>query len=403
MLSTNEALRIVLSSVTAPVSRLAHSRECCGSVLAEDIASDIDMPPFDRSAMDGFALNGDGPRYELLPPIHAGDSPGFGIDPGQAAPIMTGAPVPPGAERVAMVESSSVDGNAVLISPVPQKGENICFRGEDIREGDRVLRRDTVLAPQHLGIAAMAGREALSVFSKPEISLMTTGSEVVRPSTVPVPGQVRNANMILMQALLERSGFSTCHSSHSSDDRRELLESMTTALQTADFLLVAGGVSLGKRDFVPGVMEELGVELLFGSVAQKPGKPLKFGLSSDGRLVFGLPGNPVSVLVCLEEYVIPALRQASGFPLHRKRDFTGRFMGRFMKKPGRTGFLRVRASLSTEGWDLTLPETSGSGDLMSTRDVNALAIAHSDCSGIDPGEPVLFHMLSATSGELAFE
>jgi molybdopterin molybdotransferase len=403
MLSSSDALGTILDSVERFPVELLSTESCCGMVLAEDVESDIDMPPFDRSAMDGYAILGAGPRFNILPPILAGDGKARVIEEGQAAPIMTGAPVPGGADRVVIVETASVDGEQVQFSSDPGPGGNICRQGEDIRKGDRVLYEGTRLEPHHLGIAAMAGFDTLPVYGKPGVAVMTTGSEIIPPASSPRPGQVRNANLILMYSLVRGAGFRVPLHVHTPDEPGLLADSMGQALEAADLLLVAGGVSMGTHDFVPGVMKDLGIDLKFRSVAQKPGKPLTFGVSSDGKPVFGLPGNPVSVLICIEEYVIPCLRRIAGFRSYRKREFNGKLLDLHLQKRGRTNFLRVNASVSGSGWKLRIPATSGSGDLMSTRDVNALAISDAGRTSVAAGESLPFHLLSAFGGELAFE
>ena len=188
MLSNSEALRTIFGSVERSPVELLPAESCCGMVLSDGIESDIDMPPFDRSAMDGYAVLGSGPRFDLLPPILAGDGKNRVVEEGQAAPIMTGAPVPQGADRVVIVEAAAVDGEQVLFSSDPGPGGNICLQGEDIRKGDRILSEGTHLEPHHLGIAAMAGFDNLSVYGKPAVAIMTTGSEVIPPASIPRPG-----------------------------------------------------------------------------------------------------------------------------------------------------------------------------------------------------------------------
>jgi molybdopterin molybdotransferase len=404
MISVEQALDTVLESSGDPEKTTVRTVMAAGLVLAEDVLSDIDMPPFDRSAMDGFAVSGEAGEHRLLEEITAGDARPVTLKPGVACPIMTGAPVPEGADRVVMVEHSRVDGGILRVESVPVEGANICWRGEDIRKGDVVLSRGTRLSGQHLGIAAMAGRGVLQVFSRPGIGVVTTGNEVVPATWVPSPGKVRNANLPLMESILSMNGFTDTVTLHSADDPDSLRETYSQLLDSCGVLVTAGGVSMGTRDFVPSVLESLGVDLLFTEVAQKPGKPLTFGVGPDGQPVFGLPGNPVSVLVSMEEYVLPLLRRRSGLGSFRKRTFCGRMMSDFEKNPGRLFYLRVKAT-GEDGtaWTLHLPKTSGSGDLMSASAVNALALAGKDLSAVSEGDLLPFHFLSTSAGELSFE
>lgn len=403
MISVAEALKTVLEHSGHPAAEAVPEFRAAGMVLAEEIRSDIDMPPFNRSAMDGYAIAGDASEHVLMDEITAGDSREMKVKPGLACPIMTGAPVPEGVDRVVMVERTRVEGNTLHVEDVPPVGSNICLQAEDIRRGQTVLERGVRLSGHHLGIAAMAGREILSVWRKPSIGLLTTGTEVVPATWVPSPGMVRNANLPLMRGILALNGYSRTVCLHSADDPESLRESCSQLLASCDVLITAGGVSMGTRDFVPEVLESLGVTLLFTEVAQKPGKPLVFGMDGTGRPVFGLPGNPVSVMVSMEEYVLPLLRKRSGFAEYRKKVFHGGLAEGFRKKPGRLDYLRVRASLKGTGWELELPETSGSGDLMSTSTVNALALVPAESTGIESGEMVPFHFLSTFAGESSFQ
>jgi molybdopterin molybdotransferase len=402
MITTEEALGFVLENSGEPESVKLTADRAFGHILAEDVHADIDMPPFNRSAMDGFAISGEDVRYDLLEEIAAGDPGEFRLKKGFACPIMTGAPVPEGADRIVMVEDSVVNDSILYLESPPSEGANICWKGEDIKKGQMVLEHGTRLSQQHMGIAAMAGRGVLSVFRKPVIAVVTTGSEVVPPTWIPAPGKVRNANMPLISTQLALSGFTSSITMHSSDDPASLKSTFDQLLGCCDVLVAAGGVSKGTRDYVPSVLQSLGVELYFRKVAQKPGKPLTFGISPRGVPVFGLPGNPVSVMVSLEEYVIPLLRKRAGFKGFHKRLYNGEITFDYSKKAGRLHFLRVLAYREGSTWKLHLPDSSGSGDLMSTVNVNALAIAASERLSFKSGEILPFHFLNSTAGELSF-
>ena len=402
MITVTEALEIVLENAGSPSTEEIPIREAAGRVLAEDVKSDIDMPPFDRSAMDGFAVAGEGREHLLMGEITAGNLPRITVTPGRACAIMTGAPVPRGADRVIMVEHATVEGDRLHIGKIPPEGANICFRGEDVKTGQTVLPRKTGLSGNRIGIAAMAGKNTLSVFSKSVVGLITTGNEIIPSHRVPAPGEVRNTNLPMMEAVLRLNGFTDTRSTHCEDDPSSLEETLGTMLETCDVILTAGGVSMGTRDHVPGVLRSLGVELLFREVAQKPGKPLTFGVGHDDRVIFGLPGNPVSVMVSLEEYVLPLLRKRSGFREYTKRDFTGNLLSGFRKKPGRLGYIRAVANFGNSGCTIELPPSSGSGDLMSTFRVNALVLAPGESTGAEAGESARFHLMSAFAGEMAF-
>ncbi|NOQ21262.1 MAG: hypothetical protein GQ565_01255 [Candidatus Aegiribacteria sp.] len=402
MIPFKKALKLVLDNSGEPEVEEISIDRAIGHVLAFDVHSDIDMPPFNRSAMDGFAISGDDLRHELLEEIVAGDARETRVKPGIACPIMTGAIVPEGADRIVIVEESVIEDSILYLEKVPPEGANICWQGEDIKKGQLVLEHGTRLSQQHMGIAAMAGRGIMPVFRKPRIAVVTTGTEIVPPTWIPSPGQVRNANLPLITTQLSMSGFPAAVSAHSADDPGSLSASFKQFLSCSDVLIVAGGVSRGTRDFVPSVLESLGVRIHFRMVAQKPGKPLTFGSSAAGNPVFGLPGNPVSVMVSIEEYVLPLLRKRSGFKGYHKRAYHGEITSDYRKKPGRLNFIRVIAYREGNSWKLHHPDSSGSGDLMSTVNVNALAIVGSDQLNILAGETLPFHFFSSTAGELAF-
>jgi len=401
MISVGEAFRTILDSISDPETETLKLENCYGRILAEDVVSDIAMPPFDRSAMDGFALRGVSDLYELLPEIPAGSEPASIDKDGQAAPIMTGAPVPRGADRVVMVEATETEAGMVRVKTLPKIGENICFMAEDIEKGQTVLEKGTLLTPAEVGIASMAGSCILRVFKRPSVSIVTTGSEVISPSEVPGPGQVRNANAPLMESFLSMNGFPPSAVLHSIDDPSCLRKTVLDAAEVSDIIITAGGISMGTRDYIPEVFMDLGYRFKFRSVAQKPGKPLSF--ASGRRLMFGLPGNPVSVLVALESYVLPALRYASGHKNYRRVPLSGILTTPLVKKAGRQYFYRCRAFREGGNWKLSVPETSGSGDLMSTASTNCLAWLSAESTGAAKGQPVPFTLMSWAGGESVWE
>lgn len=397
MISVAEAFETIIKNIPPLRVQAVPAERCYGRVLASDVVSDIAMPPFDRSAMDGFALRGVCGSYELLPEIPAGADPLPVGKKGQAAPIMTGAPVPEGADRVVMVEFTRVSKNRLFVEKMPCEGENICYKAEDIEKGQTVLRKGTLLTPAEIGIASMAGRRVLPVYRKPSVAVVTTGSEVVPPVHMPRPGQVRNANGSLMESHLRMNGFPPAAVIHSGDDPASLKNAAVQAALVSDFVVTAGGVSMGTRDWIPHVFQEMGYSFLFRTVAQKPGKPFSFAMGKN--LMFGLPGNPVSVLVALEMYVLPALRCASGHTAYRKKTLTGKLETPLTKKPGRQYFFRCTAAFRGGSWILSVPESSGSGDLMSAGGVNGIGWLSPESTEASPGDDVPFALMSWAGGE----
>jgi len=359
------------------------------------------MPPFDRSAMDGFALAGGYGEYRIAGEVAAGDGTGISLEPGTAAVIRTGAPGPGGADRVLPVEKAFVDGAVLRPAAIPVRGADICRRGEDLEAGAAAIRAGSVLDPQAVGLAAMAGATDPLVYARPRTAILTTGSEIVEPGTLPGPAQVRNANRVLLEALCRMTGFEVAACGHSADDPARTVEAASRLLESADALLVAGGISMGAHDHVAPALERAGVSFLLREVAIKPGKPFSFGLR-EGRPVFCLPGNPVSVYCTFEELVLPALRRMAGNPRHRKAVLTGRALFRHVQRPGRTGLLRVRAVMENGAWLLSMPPSNGSGDLASTLGTDALARCGAALDRIEEGDGVPFTLAGWAHGAEAW-
>ncbi len=403
MISVREARKSIFENTPSPTVETLVLEKAAGRILAEDIVSDIAMPPFDRSAMDGFAIRGVCDEYELMDEIPAGTQPPPIPGDGVAAPIMTGAPVPEGADRVVMVEATSVTDGKLTIRKMPEEGANICWEAEDITRGQKVLAEGTSITPSEIGIAAMAGRETLSVYQIPAVSVLTTGSEVIPPVHIPRRGQVRNANGVLISSFLTHAGFSPVKVLHSADNPASLRNAAAQALSVSDILVTAGGVSMGTHDYVPSVLEDLGFKFHFRTVAQKPGKPLSFATDSSGKMMFGLPGNPVSVLVSLEMHLLSCLRLYSGNGRYRRKELTGKLACSLKKKAGRLNFFRTIAEYTGKGWILYSPATSGSGDLMSTRGTNSIAWLPPESTGAETGTCVPFTLMSWAGGESCWQ
>ncbi len=290
-----------------------------GRILAEEVASDLDMPPFDKALMDGYAVRSadlaDGrATLAVVEEITAGRTPTRPLAPGQAARIMTGAPIPAGADAVVIVERSRPldDGHVLLEDRPPRPGQNILYQGREMRRGEVVLRAGTAVRPQEIGLLATVGRAEVRVHPAPALAVLSTGDEVVEAPQAPGPGQIRNGNGPMLVAQAARAGAVPHYLGIARDRPAELKARIAEGLRMP-VLILSGGVSAGKLDLVPGVLRELGVTAHVDKVAMKPGKPVFFG-THPGGLVFGLPGNPVSSLVCFELFVRPALRRLQGLP-----------------------------------------------------------------------------------------
>lgn len=322
MLSVAEARKIVLekTGVLAP-EKIDLTPAALGLVLAEDVASDIDAPPFDKSMMDGYAvrsadLASGKATLAVVEEVMAGQTPKVALRAGQATRIMTGAPVPQGCDAVVMIERTRLSGDGrVDIEDAPKPGQNILQRGREMRTGDVILKSGVCLRPQEFGLLAAVGRTSVRVQSAPRVAVLATGDELVEPAMKPGPGQIRNSNGAMIVAQVSRAGGVPQMLGIGRDNVEHLRERITQGL-AAGVLVLSGGVSAGKLDLVPGVLQELGVQAHFHKVEMKPGKPIFFGTRANqagpATLVFGLPGNPVSSLVCFELFVRPALRNLQG-------------------------------------------------------------------------------------------
>jgi molybdopterin molybdotransferase len=289
-----------------------------GRVLAADARADADSPPFDKSLRDGYAVRAADcavPNAELkvVAEIAAGAVPTVPITAGEGARIFTGAPMPDGADAVVMQEDTQpLDGDRVRITDVNVKPRQWVFaRGTEMRAGDVVLSAGTVINPAALGVMASLGKTRASLFPELKVSIVSTGNELVEPGAFLPTGKIRNTNGPMLAAQVTRAGGHPTYLGIVRDERESAATSFKVALATADVFLIAGGVSVGKFDLVPAILEDHGVAVHFRQVRMKPGKPLLFG-TKDRTLVFGLPGNPVSAFVCFELFVRPALRVLAG-------------------------------------------------------------------------------------------
>lgn len=316
MLEVADARGVVLRACQPLDTAPTPLAEALGRVLAEDVRADLDSPPFTKSLMDGYAVRAaDGVNLRLTAVVAAGDPPGATVGPGEAVRIFTGAPLPDGADAVVMVEKTEPAepkiGEAVRLTEPVKPGQNVLPRGREMRAGDAVLPAGTAITPAAVGLLAGVGRATIAAVRPPRVAVMATGSELVEADAKPGPGQIRNSNGPMLVAQAARSGAMPRYLGIGRDDPNVLAAMVREGLANSDVLILAGGVSVGAFDLVPGVLRDLGVEAHFHKVRMKPGKPLLFG-TRGGKLVFGLPGNPISSFVCCELFVRPALRALAG-------------------------------------------------------------------------------------------
>ena len=321
MINSKQALSIILRQAKLLGQESILISETLGRILAEDIYSDINLPPFDRSAMDGFAVNSKDTSevFEIIEDIPAGKVPKKTIKPGQCARIMTGAMLPKGADKVIKVEDSepATERRGSFSFKEPRRlasgstKTNVSKLGEDIKAGALVLKKGTKIRPQEAAMLATVGKIKVKVLRQPNVAVISTGSELVEPSKKPKAGQIRNSNASMLLVQLKRRGIDGQYLGIAKDNILATKKLIQKGLKQADILLLSGGVSVGDYDFVKEVLGSCGVKIHFNKVAIKPGKPTVFG-SKGKKLVFGLPGNPVSVLVIFELFVVPALDKIVG-------------------------------------------------------------------------------------------
>ena len=388
MLSVAEALDLVWQHATPLTPERVARDRALGLMLAEDISSDVDSPPHDKSIVDGYAvvaadLAGGSAELTILEEVVAGAMPTQRVTPGAATRIMTGAPLPDGADAVVMIERTETHADAggssrVVIRVAPTRaGQNIMRRGASLVRGQIVLQAGHVLRPIEIGLLAEVGRSELLAIPRPTLAVLSTGDELVPADQTPGPSQIRNSNEPLLVACAERAGALPRGLGIGRDNRADLRRLIAAGLES-NVLVLSGGVSAGVLDLVPSVLAELGVQQVFHKVRLKPGKPVWFGvLPRDGgrpaTLVFGLPGNPVSSFVCFELFVRAALAALAG---HRRRppaSLRATLASEYTHRGDRPTFHPSVLHFQDDGTTVEPLDWAGSSDLAGLARANALA------------------------------
>ncbi|MDJ0759303.1 MAG: molybdopterin molybdotransferase MoeA [Woeseiaceae bacterium] len=370
MLTTIEAQATILREIGDLGSERVATGNCVGRMLRQAVAAERDQPPFDRVMMDGIAVRFDelsaGTRsFAIEGTQHAGD-PQMTLPEGRCIEIMTGASLPDGADCIIPVERISTEGGEAVVESdyTAQRRQFIHPRASDHAAEAALLRPGKRIMPADVAIIVSAGLADVEVSSVPRIRVISTGNELV-PAGEPIEDhQIRLSNGPALVAMLTQHGYLRTEHDHLLDDREAMRERIAEHLGSSDVLVLSGGVSMGKADFVPEVLKELGVQVVFHRVSQRPGKPMWFGIGPSGQSVFALPGNPVSNLVCCRQYVIPALHKASGGTALPPEFATLSQPVSF--KPALTCFLPTRIVSNAAGQLLALPTpTNTSGDFAS--------------------------------------
>ncbi len=441
-LSVTDAQKCILESVNTLDAETARLEQSLGRVLAEEVCANRDQPPYDISAMDGYALRSADlasvpATLEIIEDIKAGDMPSKTLAAGQCARIMTGAPMPQGADAVIRVEDTQAV-SAEALSPnsdettshstkpasgqvagyLPQAGErdlvslreNLFGRvqinqtvkpGNDIRRfgesmfnGEVVLTHGTEITPGVIGVLATVKRAQVQVHRRPSVAILSTGNELEGLDEPFDPNKIPDANSYALMAQTRALGIEPVLLGIARDDPDELASYLKRGLEY-DVLLVSGGTSVGVHDYVRPTIEALGAQMLFWRVAMKPGHPVAFGKVGE-KIIFGLPGNPVSSMVCFEEFVAPALRRMMGHARIYRRTIEARLTHDVKHQAGRTEFIRVMLAKEQDGYAATSTGAQGSGMLLSMAKADGLAVLPANSAGLVAGSTVTVQLLDGT-------
>lgn len=392
MISVEEALTRTLQATTVGAIETTDILKALGCVLAEDICSDIDMPPFDKSSMDGYALRAgdckDVPAIlRVVGTIPAGAYPEFTVRQGEAAKIMTGAPIPAGADSVQMVEKTGIpeDARVSILEPV-EPGKHVALRGEIMRAGNTVLATGTYLSPAVIGVLATVGKRAVKVYKRPQVAILVTGDELVEVAQKPAAGQIRNSNGYTLYNQVLTTGAVPRMLGVVSDRMDDLRAKIKEGL-ASDILLISGGVSMGEFDFVEDVLAEYHVSIYYDKIDIKPGKPTVFG-KTERTLVFGLPGNPVSASTIFEIFVRPAIRKMMGFGNLHNLQVPATLTANFTSKTARTSYQPATTTFRNGAFFVAPAPSKGSADVLAFARSNSFIIAPADRSEFIAGDPV---------------
>jgi len=392
MIRYEEAQALIAKNIPPSQKESVTVLAALGCVIAEDIKSPLALPFFDNSAMDGFTFRAPNrpSRLVIRGTLKAGD-PRSHIKPGEAWRIMTGAPVPYGADTVLAQEKAEIiQETLVLREPLPQ-GMNIRYKGEELRKGKKVISEGAIVTPATIGIMAGLGKNEAQIYKKPRVSVIVTGSELAAPGSDLSSGKIYDSNSAMVHAALMQMGIRPVFVKRLDDQPKKIKQVIGYALRESDLVILMGGVSSGDTDHVRPISKELGVETIFWKVSQKPGKPIYFGKKGN-TLVFGLPGNPAAVFTCFYEYVYPAIRRFMGF---REPHLGANFFPvreSIKADPEKTLFLKARIE-SSDGRSVVMTLGGQSSHMISSlQEANGILVIPSKRS-VEQGREALVHLL----------
>jgi molybdopterin molybdotransferase len=391
MIGFNKALDIILREIE-PLDIVEVSlSEAFGMVLAEDVCSDMDIPPFDKSAMDGYAVRSadldDAPAtLSVLATVAAGSMHRGTAGKGQSVRIMTGAPVPEGFDAVVMLEETEEREGKVLFTRKAKQGQNICSRGEDVKAGERILVRGSIILGPEIAALASVGQVRCRVYRRPVVSVLPTGSEILEPDEPVGEGMIRDSNGPMLTGLAASQGANLRYLGIGSDQEEELRELIEAGLKT-DMLLISGGVSMGDYDLVPAILRACGADIKFHRVRIKPGKPLLFAKSA-GCVIFGVPGNPVSNFTTFNIFIKSALYRMMGRSAYTPRFVDARLTHDVKKKGDRAHLMPSKYRLEKGNYEVTTLKLNGSADIIGCGGCNCLLFVDEGEKNLRRGDKV---------------
>jgi len=400
MISVDEASNRILAKTPVLGLEKVGILSSLGRVIGEDIIAPRNIPPLDNSAMDGFAVRATDIRgaskqspvsLRVIENLPAGTLPKGRVGPMQAIRIMTGAPIPKGADTVVMVEDTKQAGDQVKVFRGVPPGEHIRRTGEDVKKGDCVIPRGSLIRPAEVGMLASAGRAFVSVYQRPVVAILCTGDELVDVDQGVEDHKIISSNSYTLSAQVVECSALPLQLGIARDDPREIEEKLRQALR-ADVILSSAGVSVGDYDLVKDVLSRIGFQMEFWGIAMRPGQPLAFG-TIRGKPTFGLPGNPVSSMVSFEQFVRPSLLKMMGHKNIFRPIVEAILQEDISKKPGRRHFMRAKVSLEEDRYVVTTTGPQGSGILNSMVEANALLIVPEEKTEVKKGERVLVQIL----------
>ncbi|ALS98001.1 molybdopterin molybdotransferase MoeA [Lacimicrobium alkaliphilum] len=393
LLDVEQAMDKMLSALTPATteSQNIHLEQACGRILSEPVRSEFSVPPFDNSAMDGYALRAadlkQSNTLRLIGKSFAGEPFDGALDAGQTVRIMTGAVIPDGADAVMMQENCQAEGDNITFNSVVKAGDNIRRSGEDIRSGDIVLPRGHKISPVDIGLLASLGIAEVTVYRPLRVALFSSGDELVLPGTPLKQGQIYDSNRAALRAMLEKMDIEVIDLGLIPDDKKHLEEAMQRGAHSADAMISSGGVSVGEADYTKEVLEQLG-QVSFWKLAIKPGKPFAFGKVDDCAF-FGLPGNPVSALVTFHQLVTPALALLGGQMPQQSLLLSAISSDKLKKRPGRMDLQRGICWQDENGALMVKSSgKQGSGLLTSISKANCFIRLPRESGDIQAGESV---------------